>query len=582
MATNVGTLKDKNGDIFLPRTDASLITGLSAVARNGSYNNLTNRPDLSAFITNTVSNLLNYYSKNETYTKAEIQALVHSANGFYYQTADVLPEASASTVGMIYLIPSNQPENRNLKEEYITLENNGIYSWELIGNTAIDLSGYVTIEALNEALAAKQSELVSGTNIKTIANQTLLGSGDITKTFTFDNEFVPSLPLGNEGYVKDIGIEFLGQFNSFTALVSIPTQKYMAIVEVDEDGAQVLNFDGVSELKFARPTSGRYVRVSFNINEEQNETWSGIVHVVLLSGDFDGAVYCGFIIHHLGIGVTEEDQPIKNIYVVPTTGIPESDLEEGIIPTFKTFANQSFTGNGDLVKEYDVSTNALCLPDGLYTCVLYGGSGYAIISHLNGTAIYDYGLIASGQYTNSNSIALSFNTGITEVHVTHLAGEPVVPTTMSLTDFAELDNEVSIIKYFKSIDVDLTPTLNSTNLVTSNGVYSKINGLSVQFNPSTSLLSLKSGNTILSSVDVSDFSITGFLNSASLNNDVLTLNFSSGDTVNLNIANVISEILTDYTDEVQELIELHTVLSEDAYELLAEKDPNKFYYIYED
>ena len=41
-----------------------------------------------------------------------------------------------------------------------------------------DLSGYATIEALSN----KQDTLVSGTNIKTINGESLLGSGDITIT----------------------------------------------------------------------------------------------------------------------------------------------------------------------------------------------------------------------------------------------------------------------------------------------------------------------------------------------------------------------------------------------------------------
>ena len=60
----------------------------------------------------------------------------------------------------------------------------------------------------------------------------------------------------------------------------------------------------------------------------------------------------------------------------------------------------------------------------------------------------------------------------------------------------ELDNEVNVTRYFESIEVDLTPTLNSSNLVTSNGVYSKIHSLGLQFTPNNSLLSLKSGNTV--------------------------------------------------------------------------------------
>lgn len=133
-----------------------------------------------------------------------------------------------------------------------------------------------------------------------------------------------------------------------------------------------------------------------------------------------------------------------------------------------------------------------------------------------------------------------------------------------------------------SIHIDLEPTLNSKNLVTSNGVYSKIRGLDLSFNPNDSQLYLKSGNLTLSTVDVSNFSISGVLSAASFSNDILTLSFTSGESVNINLTNILSDILTDYTEEVQDLHDLHTVLSETQYELLAQKDPDKFYYIYED
>ena len=42
-----------------------------------------------------------------------------------------------------------------------------------------DLSNYYTKSEVNTALNAKQNTLVSGTNIKTINNQSILGSGNI-------------------------------------------------------------------------------------------------------------------------------------------------------------------------------------------------------------------------------------------------------------------------------------------------------------------------------------------------------------------------------------------------------------------
>lgn len=125
---------------------------------NGDYNNLTNQPDLSQFITASVNNLVNYYLKSDTYTKEEVQALVSTIQGVSFVPVDTLPSASAETLGKIYLVPSASAQAGNVKDEYITLDNgeeaNPRYTWEGIGSTAIDLSGYVTTQALNTALSA--------------------------------------------------------------------------------------------------------------------------------------------------------------------------------------------------------------------------------------------------------------------------------------------------------------------------------------------------------------------------------------------------------------------------------------------
>jgi len=98
---------------------------------------------IADFITNTVDNLVNYYKKSETYTQTEVNALIAQASMGLFVVAPTLPTASADTINKIYLIPSPNPEEQNIKDEYITVLENDVYKWEIIGSTKIDLSGYV-------------------------------------------------------------------------------------------------------------------------------------------------------------------------------------------------------------------------------------------------------------------------------------------------------------------------------------------------------------------------------------------------------------------------------------------------------
>lgn len=103
---------------------------------------------LRALIQQVSNSLINYYLKSETYSRSEVNALINVIRQFQYKVVDALPTASADTVGFVYLIPSENPKTKNVKEEYITIsEESGDqtnYSWEHIGSTNIDLSGYYT------------------------------------------------------------------------------------------------------------------------------------------------------------------------------------------------------------------------------------------------------------------------------------------------------------------------------------------------------------------------------------------------------------------------------------------------------
>lgn len=115
-------------------------------------------PDVSGFVTKSVSDLLNYYLKSETYTKAEVQELIGAINQFHYETYPSTSDVSSPASNVLYLIGPNEA---GVYQQYIYTTD-----WVPIGSTQIDLS-------------TKQDTLVSGTNIKTVNGESILGSGNI-------------------------------------------------------------------------------------------------------------------------------------------------------------------------------------------------------------------------------------------------------------------------------------------------------------------------------------------------------------------------------------------------------------------
>ena len=151
-----------------------------------NYNELVNKPQINGIeltgnksssdlgiMTNTVSNLVNYYLKSETYTKQEVRDLISAIETMHYEVVEELPTVGESNI--IYLTPKEESEENDFYDEYIYTNN----TWEKIGGTQIDLSNYVTNQQLTQALNGKQDNLVSGTNIKTINGNSVLGSGNL-------------------------------------------------------------------------------------------------------------------------------------------------------------------------------------------------------------------------------------------------------------------------------------------------------------------------------------------------------------------------------------------------------------------
>lgn len=108
------------------------------------------------YVTKTVNDLVNYYTKTETFTKQEVNNLISAITTMDIQVVQTLPTEDISTT-TIYLVPKTTAEQNDAYDEYIYVSN----AWEHIGSTDIDLSGYQTKIDSSHKLS---SDLVDDTN----------------------------------------------------------------------------------------------------------------------------------------------------------------------------------------------------------------------------------------------------------------------------------------------------------------------------------------------------------------------------------------------------------------------------------
>ena len=91
-----------------------------------------------------------------TTEEARLQALINAIKTFDAVVADSLPSPSEQYGKKLYLIPSTNPETRNVRDEFICVKIADVWKWEQVGSTAI------TIEFDNEPTAGPQQVARSG------------------------------------------------------------------------------------------------------------------------------------------------------------------------------------------------------------------------------------------------------------------------------------------------------------------------------------------------------------------------------------------------------------------------------------
>ena len=129
-------------------------SNLSTVATTGSYNDLTNKPDLNKYATLTTLNL-NYYNKTE------IDALITGGEGAGFlkmEFVDKLPEKGEANT--FYFVKSEFPQEQNIYDEYVWNEKEQVY--EIVSKTE-----YITSKDLpsvyDSQITVKQGDVTKGT-----------------------------------------------------------------------------------------------------------------------------------------------------------------------------------------------------------------------------------------------------------------------------------------------------------------------------------------------------------------------------------------------------------------------------------
>lgn len=128
----------------------------------------------------------------DRYTKEETNELVSKIPKFAIEVVTVLPTEDISTT-TVYLKTGTKSDPDNIYDEYIYVKS----KWELLGSQTIDLSGYVTTDAMNAALKNKL-DTSGGTLTGALTTQDVNINGRVAQGTTYLRKILGALDIGTK------------------------------------------------------------------------------------------------------------------------------------------------------------------------------------------------------------------------------------------------------------------------------------------------------------------------------------------------------------------------------------------------
>ena len=135
---------DNNGLLYfwqkIKNTFATQVS-LASVATSGSYNDLSDKPTIPAATDLTGYATESWVSGRGYQTSSDVQSAINTAlsgiTGVDFEIVSELPATGAAAT--IYLVQKTSTATGNVYTEWIYINN----AWEKLGDTTVDLSGYV-------------------------------------------------------------------------------------------------------------------------------------------------------------------------------------------------------------------------------------------------------------------------------------------------------------------------------------------------------------------------------------------------------------------------------------------------------
>lgn len=206
-------------------------------------------------------------------TKQYVDTAISTVKQFEYQVVTELPTAAKATMGKIYLMahshnPSDgQPDSY---DEFITVESGSTYKWERIGNTDIDLSGYVpnTRKINNKALSSDINLSADDVGVTEAAFPGLNKTGTVTAVKMNGTTKNPASGVVDLGTVITAHQDISGKQDKLTT-------DQLSAVNSGITEAKVSTYDGYATSKQDKLSTAQLGAVNSGITEAKVGTYDG-------------------------------------------------------------------------------------------------------------------------------------------------------------------------------------------------------------------------------------------------------------------------------------------------------------------
>lgn len=206
-------------------------------------------------------------------TKQYVDTAIGAVKQFEYQVVTELPTAAQATMGKIYLIAHSHNPNDGQPDsydEFITVLSGSTYKWERIGNTDIDLSGYVpnTRKINNKALSSDINLSADDVGVTEAAFPGLNKTGTVTAVKMNGTTKNPVSGVVDLGTVITAHQDISGKQDKLTT-------DQLSAVNSGITEAKVSAYDGYATSKQDKLSTAQLGAVNSGITEAKVGTYDG-------------------------------------------------------------------------------------------------------------------------------------------------------------------------------------------------------------------------------------------------------------------------------------------------------------------